>query len=145
MICTFFGHSDTGVLEIARLQEAIEELILKGVDTFYVGNQGRFDRNVFECLLKLKERYPCLAVSVVLAYLPAKNLEGDIYCGCSIYPEGLESGPPRFAIERRNKWMIDRSNYCLCYIDHTWGGAYKFVKRAKRLGLTVMNLGGAKL
>ena len=54
MICTFFGHSDCFDLDEQKLQRAIEKLILDGVDTFYVGNQGCFDRIVFECLLQLQ-------------------------------------------------------------------------------------------
>lgn len=29
------------------------------------------------------------------------------------------------------------------YINHTWGGAYKFASMAKKRGLTVINLGKA--
>ena len=76
----------------------------------------------------------------VLAYLP-KNNTYDFYGGETLFPEGLENVPPKFRIERRNKWMIDQANYCLCYINETFGGAYKFAGQAKRRGLTIINLG----
>jgi len=78
----------------------------------------------------------------VLAYLPS---EGSIEVPDSIYPEGLESVPFKFAIDKRNRWMIDQSNFCICHIDHTWGGAYKHGQTAKRRGLTLINLGNAEL
>ena len=145
MICTFFGHSDCFDLDAEKLQRAIEKLILDGVDTFYVGNQGHFDNIVRKCLLQLKKTYQQISFSVVLAYLPTQKQEGDLYDGFSIYPEEIEIGPRRFAIDRRNKWLISQSNYCVCCIDHTWGGAYKFARQAKRRGLTVINLGSAEL
>ena len=141
MICTFFGHGDCYDVDMKKIQCTMEELISNGIHTFYVGNQGYFDSIVFECLLRLKEIHQDLCISVVLAYLPIKQSEYDPYFGYGIYPEGREIGPPRFAIERRNTWMIGQADYCLCYINHAWGGAYKFARRAKRKGLTVINLG----
>ena len=73
MICTFFGHGNCCGFDVSRLQYEIEKLIVKGVDTFYVGNQGYFDRIVFECLLQLKDVYQHLSVSVVLEYISRRN------------------------------------------------------------------------
>lgn len=140
--CTFFGHNDCYDLNSKILYKAIEEVIAKGVDTFYVGHQGHFDSMVIECLREFKKIHPQISFFVVLAYLPTNtSLLYDPYHDCSIYPEGLEIGPPRFAIERRNKWMIERSTYCICCINHAWGGAYKFAKRAKGKNLIIINLG----
>ena len=145
MVCTFFGHSDCYGLDSQVLREAIEKLIMAGVDTFYVGHQGHFDSMAASCLSQLAETYPNISYSVVLAYLPTQKDGRDVYHDCSIYPEGLETVPPRFAIERRNKWMIDNADYCLCYINHTQGGADKFARMAKRKGLVVVNLGSTEL
>ena len=145
IVCTFFGHSECYGLDAAALRSAIEDLINRGVTEFLVGHQGQFDGMVHSCLVQLKKVHPHIRFSVVLAYMPTQKTENDLYAGCSIYPEGMELGPPRFAIERRNKWMIEQSGYCLCYVNRTWGGAYKFARMAKRRGLTVINLGNAKL
>lgn len=45
--CTFFGHRDCYSLDEQALMDAIEDLIRKGVDTFYIGNQGQFDSAVY--------------------------------------------------------------------------------------------------
>lgn len=145
MVCTFFGHSDCYDLDALLLQNTIERLITDGVDTFYVGHQGNFDRMVFSCLLKLRENFPNIVFSVVLAYLPTKKSEYDSYYNFSIYPDGLETVHPRFAIDRRNRWMLEHADYCVCYINHTHGGAYKFACLAKRRGLTVINIGSEKI
>ena len=140
-VCTFFGHRDCYGLDKAVLQKAIEEQILRGVDTFYVGHQGHFDSMVLACLRNLQGIYPHICFSVVLAYMPAAGQAFDPYADCSIIPEGLEACLPKFAIERRNRWMLHRADCCICYVNHSWGGAYKFARAAKRHGLTVVNLG----
>lgn len=145
MICTFFGHRECYGLDHAVLQAAMEELIQGGVDTFYVGHQGQFDSAVLSCLRRLQKSYPQIRFAVVLAYLPQKGADHDCYADCSMYPEGLEIGPPRFAIDRRNRWMITQADVCLCYINNPWGGAYKFACMAKRRGVRVQNLGNTFL
>lgn len=142
--CTFFGHRECYGLDRELLRKAIEDLINRGVDVFYVGNQGQYDRMVRRCLEQLQTDYPHIRFSVVLAYLPTEKRDYDDFAD-TIYPEGIEVGLPKFAIERRNRWMLDVSNYCLCYINHPWGGAYKFVEKAMRRGLTVINLGSVEI
>lgn len=141
-VCTFFGHREYCDLDTGVLRDAVEELIKKGVEIFYVGNQGSFDTMVYNCLKQLRKVYPHIRVWVVLAYLPTEKREGEDMSD-TMYPE-IE-GYPKFAIERRNRWMIDASDYCLCYITHTWGGAYKFARLAKRSGKIVINIGSADI
>ena len=140
--CTFFGHRECFGLDSRALLQAIEDLIVQGVDTFYVGNQGQFDSIVYSCLKQLRKEHPRIRVCVVLAYLPAEKSEYDDMTD-TMYPE-IE-GHPKFAIERRNRWMIDHSDFLLCYINHTWGGAYKFARLAKNRGKTVINIGNAEI
>lgn len=138
LACTFFGHRECYGLDRAVLETAIENVINQGVNTFYVGNQGGFDRMVYSCLRQMREKYPQIHIGVVLAYHPVKP-EQSVDMSDTMYPE--LTGHPRFALERRNRWMIVRSNFCICYINHTWGGAYKFVRLARSRGLTIINLG----
>ena len=137
-ICVFFGHRECYDLEKNVIIKAIEGLVRQGVDTFYVGNQGQFDAMVYGCLRQLKTTYPQIQFAVVLAYIPMG--EGD--SEDTMYPEAVALGPPRYAIERRNRWLIEQADHVICYVRHTWGGAYKFSRIAKRMGKTVINLGG---
>ena len=137
-VCTFFGHSECHGLDMAVLRAAIENLIKQGADTFLVGNQGQFDGMVLSCLRSLWQQYGHIRYSVVLAYMPAGEKNGADMEN-TLYPE-IE-GHPRFAIERRNRYLIDNADMVLCYVDHTWGGAYKFAKMARSRGLTVVNIG----
>lgn len=142
--CTFFGHRECQGLDAEILRGGNSKHHQSGVVTFYVGNQGGFDGMVHTCLKQLQKQYPHIHYAIVLAYLPTEKRAGEDYAD-TLYPEGLELGPPRFAIERRNKWMLEQADCCICYVNRTWGGAYKFTKQAKSRGLTVINLGGREI
>ena len=142
LVCTFFGHRDCFGLDAAVVRGAIEELIQQGVEEFLVGHQGQFDGMVRRCLKSLKVQYPQIKYWVVLAYLPTEKREYEDMSD-TIYPE-IE-GHPKFAIERRNRYLIDNANIIICYVNRLCGGAYKFARMAKRRGLTVINLGKANL
>ena len=59
-------------------------------------------------------------------------------------PEGIESVHPRYAITWRNRWMLDRADFVVTYITHSWGGAAKFAQAAEKKEKTVINLGEKK-
>ena len=139
-ICTFFGHRDCPETIKPRLREVLVDLIInQEVDTFYVGNQGRFDGIVRGVLRELEKEYPEIHYAVVLAYLPGKKNEYDDFSD-TILPEGIETVHPRYAIEWRNRWMLQRADFVVTCIAHPWGGAAKFAEKAKREGKTVINL-----
>lgn len=138
-VCTFFGHRECYGLDREILCQTIEDLIDQGVDTFYVGNQGGFDGAVYSCLKQLRKVHPHIRVSVVLAYLPTEKREGEDMSD-TMYPEGLEARPAKFAIERRNRWLVNACDFVICYIHHTWGGAYKFAQLAKKCEKNVLNI-----
>lgn len=138
MVCTFFGHKDTLSLERDKLKQTIiKEIEENNADTFYVGNHGNYDRMVFSVLKELKETYPDISINVVLAYLPKDNGEDLSY---TVFPEGIEEVPKRFAIVFRNKWMIERSDTVIAYVKHSFGGAAKFVDIARKKRKTVINI-----
>lgn len=129
--CTFFGHSQCPDLR-SELREAVMRLAGDGVDMFYVGDNGRFDAQARSVLSELGLRY-----GVVLAYLP-KGTGADF--GDTMFPEGLELVHPRYAIDRRNRWMLERSDYVVTYVHHSWGGAAKFAALAERQGKRMIRL-----
>lgn len=139
-----FGHRDCFALEESVLTDTLKKQIASGVHTFYVGNHGQFDTLVRGVLRKLQKQYPHIQYAVVLAYLPEKKDAYDDHAD-TIYPEGLESVPRRFAIAKRNQWMIRQADVCICYINRTWGGAHNSVKTAQKKGLEIINLGTATI
>lgn len=140
MICTFFGHRDCDYkLEPLIESKTIDLIENYDVKNFYVGNNGNFDIMVKKVLMKLSQEYPQIKYYVVLAYLPKAENEFSDFQN-TIYPEGLETVPPKFAISKRNDYMIKESKYLICYCNRTYGGAYKFMKKAEKKGLKVFNI-----
>ena len=142
--CTFFGHRDCYGLSPELLRSEIEKLINRGVNEFLVGNHGKFDAMARTALRSLQAQYPHIRYKVVLAYLPSKYEESADLTD-TVYPEGLENVHPKFAVEWRNRYLINSSDICICCVNRTWGGAYKFARMAVRRGLSVVNLGSADL
>ena len=139
-ICTFCGHAQTPDHVKSLLEKAIEELIINGkVDTFYVGSQGQFDRMALSVLRELKEAYPQIQYTIVLAYIPGARTVYDDDTP-TVYPEGLELVPKKFAIVNRNRWMVEQSEYLIAYVQHSWGGAAQTLTYAKRRGIQISNL-----
>lgn len=138
-VCTFFGHRDCPETIKPYLREVLVDLILnKSVDTFYVGNQGRFDGIVRSVLRELTQTYPEIRYAVVLAYVPGKKRDYDD--SDTILPEGIEAVHPRFAIDWRNNWMLKRADFVVTCITYTWGGAAKYAEKAKRAGKKVIHI-----
>ena len=142
MTCAFFGHKESPDSIKPLLEEEIRKLIEnEGYEEFLVGNQGRFDAMVYTTLKRLQVEHPTIRFYVVLAYMPGRNTEyATIDYTDTIFPEGLETVPRRFAISRRNKWIVENSNAVICYVNHTWGGTYQAVILAEKRNLSIINL-----
>ena len=141
-VCVFFGHKTAPEKIKVVLRSTIIDLIEnKNVDSFYVGNNGAFDYMVKESLKSIKKDYPHIKYSVVLAYLPKEKDEFDCRdYSDTIYPEGLEKTPRRFAISKRNTWMVNRADFVITYVVHNFGGAAQFKALAERQNKIVINV-----
>ncbi len=138
-VCCFCGHAQTPDTVRGALEQAVEELIVEGkADTFYVGNQGGFDRMALRVLREKKKKYPHIQYAVVLAYLPGG--ETSVGEDPTLYPEGLERVPRRWAIAHRNRWLVRHADCVLAYVEHDWGGAAQTLAHARRAGCEVRNL-----
>lgn len=138
--CTFFGHADTPKETEPILRSALIELIeQRNVRLFYVGNHGSFDQMAARVLRLLKKQYTEIRYFIVPAYLPTgsrpKTEEAN-----TVFPEGLELVPKRFAIVWRNRWMIEHSEYVVTFVQRDFGGAAVFQKEAEKKGKTIINL-----
>ena len=135
-ICTFFGHKISPENIYEPLKKAIIDLIEnKNIKSFMVGNNGFFDALVYKALKELAAIYN-IEYNVVLAYYPKDNIIPEN----SILPDGFENFPPKFAIDRRNEYMLRKSNYVICYVTHYTGGAGKFVLKAKAKNKVIINI-----
>ena len=119
MIVTFCGHStlyDSDGSIGAKLVEVLAQLVAEGADQFFLGGYGAFDSLAAKTVKDLQKQYP------------------------QIHPP-LEEVPRRYAISRRNEWMVDQeADVVVAYVDHGWGGAAKTLEYAKRKKKRIINI-----
>lgn len=142
MTITFFGHRDTPSSVAPELKNVLTALIEKeGATLFYVGNEGNFDRTIYDTLKELKEKYPFIEYKVVLAYLTKRKKDiKNFSFSETIYPEKLAETPLRFAISKRNSIMLNLADTVVTYVRGPGGGAADFKRLAESKGKRVINL-----
>ena len=140
MIVTFFGHKNCPHSVQNDIENTIRDLIEnREAIVFYVGNQGNFDLYVNKALVKLSSQYSQIKNYIVLAYMPQK---GDDYTKDynTILPEEVAKAHPKYAISKRNDWMLKQSDIVVTYIKRSYGGAVKYYDKAIRQNKCVINI-----
>ena len=125
------------------LRKVILSLIDEGVNEFWFGFEGNFDWLVRSVLDEIKKEYH-IFLSYVCAYNPQNFSESKKKWLESryeiIFPDFLRSGLPKFAIERRNKYLARQADVIVCYLDRKKGGAYRAVRVAEKYNKKIINL-----
>ena len=141
MTVTFCGHStlyDSDGSISAKLVEVLEQLVAEGANQFYLGGYGSFDALAAKTVKDLQKTHPQMHSTLVLPYLD-REYNKELYDD-STYPP-LEEVPRRYAISRRNEWMVDQADVVISCVDHGWGGAantLEYAKRKKKRIISVM-------
>lgn len=142
MTVTFCGHAEFyGEEAVMRwLRQTVEALILRGADDFLLGGYGGFDACAASVVWELKKRYPAIRSTLVLPYLDRK-VDAAKYDG-TLYPP-LEKVPKRYAISKRNKYMVRESDIVVVYVTHDWGGAAAMLNYARRKKKEIISYGAS--
>ena len=145
MTITFAGHSIVSLR--GKIQKLVKEQICRNITrtekmTCYLGGYGEFDAICSSVCRELKQEYSGIEVIYVTPYIPlqaqGKKQATEIY-DATIYPP-IENVPPRFAILKRNEWMIAHADLLIAYVDHSYGGAYQSLQIAKRKKKKIINI-----
>ena len=136
MTITFCGHSQISDQDkISKwLDMLLPSLIECGAETFYLGDYGDFDRLAAAAVRRQKAVYPSIESVLVLPYL-GRKFDAAAY-DSTTYPP-LEKVPPRYAIVRRNQWMVCESDVLISGVTHSWGGAAKTLDFARSKGKVI--------
>ena len=143
MIVTFCGHrnlSDNTINE--RLTDTITKLFLKAMTdnlpiSFYCGGYGEFDYLAESTVDKVRNNFPntCCEKVFITPYITKsyqwRNEQMKQRFDDIIYPP-IENVPYRYAIIRRNEWMIDVADIVIAYVKDSWGGAARTLEYAQR-------------
>ncbi len=128
--CCFAGHSkifDSNEV-YAKLLLFIERLIVEErVTEFWFGNYGDFDSLSAKAVRCLKSEYPHITLHLVIPYLTRviNNYKEQFYrkYDSILMAEIQENTPKRLLIIKCNEYMVRNSDFMICYVQHSWGGA----------------------
>ena len=143
--CCFTGHRKIPKNDINALREMVEFEIekhycLHGVKTFISGGAMGFDLLAAEEVIKAKKRHPDIRLIFALPCQDhtAKWPESEIvklkflllYADETFYVSDHYTSS---CMLKRNRYMLDRSLYCISYCKKSSGGSYYTANRAKKL------------
>ncbi len=147
----FTGHRLIPSKEIAIITQNLKNVLIKciknGYRCFYTGGALGFDTVAAKTVLELKTEYPHIELILVLPChnQPRKWKEADIAeydkirCRADkiIYTsEHYYTG----CMHKRNRYLVDHSSFCICYLNHNKGGTAYTVDYAKRHSLNIVNI-----
>ena len=152
--CCFTGHREIPENEVKGVMEEIRKSIdnlhsVKGITTFYAGGCTGLDALAASAVLEYREAHPEVRLIVVVPYEGQsrgwsqeekdeyeriKSLASEVVTLANHYYNGC--------MQRRNRYMVDRSSECVCYLTREDGGTVYTVKYARSKGLHIRNLTG---
>ncbi len=150
-LCCFSGHRSIQppLLPALKklLRETAEGLARVGIGGFICGGALGFDTLAAEAVLELKTRRPELGLTLALPFRgqsdrwPAASRERyeRILARADEVIYVSEEYDPH-CMRKRNRFMVEHSSICVCYLTGTGGGTAYTVAYALSRGLRVINL-----
>jgi uncharacterized phage-like protein YoqJ len=149
-VCCFTGHRKLTLPEQivqSRVEQLIEVLYGQGVHIFKAGGALGFDTLAAKAVLHCKEEHADIALHLVLpypkqsvrwqpsdreTYEKIKSAADEVCYAAEHYFSGC--------MQKRNRWLVDGSSYCISYLTETTGGTAYTVKYARKNGLVIYNV-----
>ncbi len=146
MIVSFCGHSDFVQSEQSKQKVIglLEEKIGENQVDFYLGGYGLFDNFAYICAKEYKLKHSNARLVFVTPYITPEYQKRELEYKQTIYDlivyPNIEHVPLRFAIEYRNKYMMEKADLVISYVCREYGGAYKTYRYALKLGKKIFNI-----
>ena len=146
---SFFGHRYMDYFRIA--EDKVEDLIYKLLKEhnyveFLVGRDGDFDQIATSAVLKAKHSYAehrC-DITWVMPYEKAEYNENaedfNKYYGYVEVCSESAKVHPKQAIQVRNRYMVEKSDLIVFWVERNSGGAYHTMKYAVKQEKNIVNL-----
>lgn len=149
--CCFTGHREIPVDEIERINERLiielEKLISSGIIYFEAGGALGFDTLAAVCVIKLRKIHPQIKLVLVL---PNKDQckywdkeDRDIYNKILSEADNIIYTSDKYftgCMHKRNRHLVDTSDYCVCYCSYDKGGTAYTVRYAMAYRLNIINI-----
>lgn len=149
--CCFTGHREMSVAItdhlFNRVKDGINYLYSHDVKTYLTGGAIGFDTLAAKAVIERRSIYPDIKLILVIpcrdqtrawrqadieAYENIKELADKVICLSENYYSGC--------MHRRNRYLVDNSSACICYLTRTSGGTAYTVRYARDKGLSIFNL-----
>ena len=102
------------------------------------GGMGDFDGKFASAVRTLKRKYPDIKLLLIKPYFSGElNTNKEYYKYMYdevVIPDVVASVHPKSAITKRNRWMVEESDFIVSYVTRDFGGAYTAIKYATKLG-----------
>ncbi len=138
----FIGHRQLLVTHMpwlaTELKSVIVKLIEDGYTRFYTGSALGFDILAAQTVLELKETYPHIQLCLVLPCL--LRTEGWDFVDKSTYEKikrladtttYTSMNYTRWCIPKRNRYLVNHSSVCVCYLTQKKSKTYRMLRYAK--------------
>ena len=93
-------------------------------------------------LRELKTDFPDIELLFITPYIDKNYSKLELakyYYDDIIFPP-IENVPRKFAILKRNEWMVEEADLVIAYVKYSWGGAAKTLEYAKRKKVPIINI-----
>ena len=134
--CFFIGHREVPGEVQGLLDAVVERLVLEDrVSEFIVGRYGDFDRMAVCAVQKVIREHPEREVTALMLepYFPGdRDILVPHYFDAPYYPEGLETVPRRYCIEKANQKALDMADVLVVWVCRDGGNAAKILRRGRR-------------
>ena len=148
--CCFTGHRNVsdnfGVLK-RKLKKTIIELIENGVIYYGSGGTIGFDTLASLAVLELKKKYPQIKLIMVLPCYEQEKMWSDAdkkqYFKILEHADRIRYVSESYysgCMHKRNRHLVDNSEFCICYLNSESGGTAYTVNYASRKGLHIINI-----
>ena len=149
--CCFTGHRKIPPEERAgitdRLERVIVSLYQQGIRAYEAGGALGFDALAASTVIRLRRDYPDMKLILILPcqtqtrgwrpedvaeYERIKAQADEVFYTAQQYTRGC--------MHKRNRYLVDHSSVCVCYLTRDSGGTAYTVGYAKKQGLNVVNI-----
>ena len=146
VIIAFCGHANyiENAGDEQRVLSLLEKRVGKGECELFLGEYGGFDSFAYRCAQKYRAVHPESRLVFVTPYLMEEYRKNSVEYtkerfDLVLYPP-LEKVPPRYAIARRNRWIVEQADIVIAYITNGYGGAYTMYRYALKKGKEIYNI-----
>lgn len=147
--CCFAGHRQIPHCLFKEIITAIEKLVLATDEIeFLSGSMGDFDKLCEKAVREIKKEYPkknirlyrvlpsCQYIPHQEEYQYQRSLFDEI-----IVCDASDGTHYKSMIGKRNRWMVEQSDFMIAYVMHESGGAYSAFQYARKQNVEIIRIG----